>query len=747
MKKQIVILILIFAVLLTGCARDSVSDSDFDSSEFIYTTEIVPFPRLPDWLPNIGDVAFGEDKVYFTAWGRGGDMRFNTPSLFAMNFDGSGLAELPNQRMESVPPDIEFGFMSINALYIDVDGNIWTVETGNYDVQIPIGGATSFFTVRKMDRDGSTLQEIDISSVLRVDGSYQYVTAFCVDASENIYIATSTAIHVLDSQGNALFNLTTQDYLMHLTRLSDGTVAHFSRQPGGTRLQRINAAGRGWGETIRLPSDAYSVFPGNDDYLVFFNIGVNLFGIDIESGDAEFVLNWLDSGVLASGVTNLVIQPDGHILVSLQVQRGAMSAMDIIFSTELVRLSKTLYSELPERTTLTLGTLHPDHIIQNAVVRFNMTSKTHRIHVIDYSSFNTSEDSTAGLTRLTTEIVAGRSPDILVLTGLPFGSYVSRGMFVDLYPFLDDDPVLSRNGIIESVLREDEIDGKLYRIIPGFAIQTIIGRASVLGDGPGWTMDEFLAVLEENPQADLPLGTTFKNQDFLRISLMHTINDYIDRETGTVNFDKDSFIQLLELADTFPAENVFSSFEPILSGRQIMLSKSFGDIFVFMHDRAIFGTGTIFKGFPTENKGGHVLVPHESIAITTGCRDTEGAWSFIRSMLLDDFQRNFITWSFPVNRLVFDERIDIAMDERGTTYITGLGGYDGAVEIRVHPISRMEANMVEVLLDSLIIVPEDEVLWNIVSESAAGFFDGRISAQDAARIIQSRASIYISEQS
>jgi hypothetical protein len=41
----------------------------------------------------------------------------------------------------------------------------------------------------------------------------------------------------------------------------------------------------------------------------------------------------------------------------------------------------------------------------------------------------------------------------------------------------------------------------------------------------------------------------------------------------------------------------------------------------------------------------------------------------------------------------------------------------------------------------------DDTLWNIISETALDYFNGRHTAQDAARIIQSRVSIYLSEQS
>ena len=44
-------------------------------------------------------------------------------------------------------------------------------------------------------------------------------------------------------------------------------------------------------------------------------------------------------------------------------------------------------------------------------------------------------------------------------------------------------------------------------------------------------------------------------------------------------------------------------------------------------------------------------------------------------------------------------------------------------------------------------VGQDDAIWNIISESAANYFNGQASIQDTVRIIQNRATTYISEQS
>ena len=67
--------------------------------------------------------------------------------------------------------------------------------------------------------------------------------------------------------------------------------------------------------------------------------------------------------------------------------------------------------------------------------------------------------------------------------------------------------------------------------------------------------------------------------------------------------------------------------------------------------------------------------------------------------------------------------------------------------LAIPDISAEEVRQIRVLIDSIDgIFDRDDILWNIISESASDFFRGQTTASDAARVIQSRASIYMSEQ-
>ena len=100
---------------------------------------------------------------------------------------------------------------------------------------------------------------------------------------------------------------------------------------------------------------------------------------------------------------------------------------------------------------------------------------------MDYSEFNTQDDYEAGLKKLNTEIMSGSVPDILDTSGLPFQRFGQRGYLEDLWPFIENDPDLGREGVMEHVLEAASQEGKLYHLFDSFAIKTVAGAKNAVG--------------------------------------------------------------------------------------------------------------------------------------------------------------------------------------------------------------------------------------------------------------------------
>jgi len=790
-RKTAVLLSLILIVsLMAGCVN---STGDADSStpgnnpgspgntgnipgdgiglpEVVYLSEVIPFPELPYGMTNISNVVLADGSVYFSAWGIGNShmeidadgnvtVSDDTSGLFSMDADGTNFMELPNYIPGAGFTEEKNVSVIIDNLHADSEGNLWVIESvtqteynlpDNYtaDDLASINDYINYkniVIIRKLDKTGTELESFDISNV-DTSSDWFYVLAFCVDDSGNIYIASGSNIYVLDDRGGLLYSLENPDYTAQFVRLSDGTAAFVNRQGWDRYLQKFDLERRSWGEVLSLPSDVQGVqaiFSGIGEYLYLFNDSMFLNGIVAETGEHVKILNWNDSAVSPGDVKNIMFLPDEEIAVLTQPPRTTIGVEPAM---ELVLLTAASYDELPERIILTYGISYYDSDRRYAVELFNRTSTTHRIQVIDYSQFNTTETANAGFLRLTTEIISGNCPDILDIYDIPM-SAVSKGFFTDLYPYIDADPGLNRSDFIESVLVASETEGFLYRIAPAFSIRTIYGHPSVLGSYPGWTMDEFIAVLEANPQADVPIGPWFNtNINFLSIGTMVNMDDYVNWTSGTVDFDNDDFIKLLEFANGFPSEVEWDNSVPLTdlyaAGRYIMFT-GFGTPEYLHGDYTLLGGEIVFKGYPTESRDGHSFSSGTNIAISSSCTDKEAAWEFVRIFLTEEYQRDFFSRSLPVNRVVFEERLVKAMEPPGSWLLL----VDGNT-LDVRGLSPDVTDMIRDIVDNTTRMSSfDSTLWNIVSETASDYFNGRITVQDAARIIQSRASIYIAEQS
>jgi len=735
--------ILIISVL-ASCASNKETGNINNLPEVVYAYETIQFPPLPDGMENINNVVLADNTVYFSAWGEVHENTLINPNnLFSMDIDGTNLEALPNYVPGAFPENVKTGTVIISALHVDGDGNIWVAEyRGSPESDHPENYIGSI--LRKLDKSGAEISSFDLN-ILSARNNLVYINALSVDDAGHIYIASLQGIHIFDNKKNLLFELDRNEYLANFVVLSDGTVAYITLRGGNIYLNKIDTERNSWGEVIRLPSNVsqtHSVFSGTEDYNYLFNDNVHLNGVIEETNESVKLLNWEESVLAADDITGIMLMSDGRIAATRQKLHGVTGSMVI----ELLLLTETVIEDIPDKTELTFATFNYHPFMRAGVEQFNRKSKTHNIIVKDYSLFNTDENSDAGLLRLNTEIITGNAPDIIELGSLPRRTFISKGLLVDLYPFLDADPVLSRDCLLESIIKLSETNGSLYQIFPGFGVGTMLGNPSVLGDYPGWTLDEFIEVLDANPQADFPLGPHFTKMSFLSTAFRYSIDRFIDPVTNTALFDSNDFIGMLEIANRFTEEISQNNFEPrhklIVDKRQIIEIMNFMQFENYPVLRAMFDGEIVFKGFPNENRTGNILMPYPILAISAFCDEPDAAWEFIRIFLTEEYQRNTLNILFPTNKTVFEEKLEFTMKNSGGTVSTG----DGFVTHNTG-FSQEEADEFIDLINNLNrIMDYDPTIWMIISESAGDYFSGQITAEDAARIIQNRVSIYLSEQ-
>ena len=763
-----VIAFIMLVTTVTGCNNRNGSTDDADKPEFVYLAEVMPFP-MPDNINWVNQISVSGDTIYFTtfaAWDE--NTIYTTYEIYAVDVDGSNMRKLQNYSIDvEVPPDTEYGSANIYAIYVDSIGNVWVVERGEfYSFDLPEDFdednreerwdhrvlISDFLRVRKLDNTGAEILSFNVDHIYG-GREWFHISAFTVDDDNNDYIAVESRIHVIDNEGWSLFTLNTTTWINSFIKTQDGSVTFLDWGERGRNLQVIDVAGKkAAGDSIDLPSNAFNVFEGNEEFTFLFSDNNGLYGIDAETGDSILLLDWMENNISPDGMADATFLSDGRIMILSQKWNNlAPPTYEIILLTK-TEYSEVISSESYNREVLTFATFYMESSVRAAIMQFNRESTTHRIEFTDYSDFNSEDDWETGILRLTTEIISGNIPDILSVSTLPFRQYVAKGLLIDLYPLIDSDPEFNRSDFMENVLREAEINGGLYRIFPSFAVFSVVGNPLVLGSYPGWNTEEFRAVLDANPDADYPMGQGFTKLSYLQALFMLNMDDFVDWSTGTAYFDSDAFIDLLMFSDSFPdsfdweSERIMEN-ELITSGRQIMSTMPLDDVLWFQMYRAMYGGEIVFKGWPNEDRNGNRLAINTDFAISVNCKDVVAAWQFVRTFLTEDWQRENSFNSLMINKTVFEEKLEEAMreDEYGFRRMVS---WENGFEYELEPLTEAVANQIVAVIESVSgSFSIDFTLWNIVSEGASDFFNGRSTAQDAARIIQSRASIYVAEQS
>jgi len=756
----VILLIIICVVLLSGCKNNYDAKGENKQGHF-YKAEVISFPELPAGYEEISNITLAGDIVYFTASinnlsDNGRTESFNSVAIFSMASDGTNLRKLPGYISQSAPPPAASGGgLFIYAMQADADGNILLIEAERYYVSEEpdiFKDAGNTFRIRKLDKNGTELLSADISDLAASFDGF-YISMFFIDDDGHIYIGYSyilkdeTTIHIMDSNFKSLLTLEAPVFYNPFILTSDGSVAFIRQQNTERYLQKIDVDRKALGSSIHLPENADRVFSGNNDYLVLFTDSTGLYGISDESENAMLILNWIDVGIIPDGLKNISFLHNDHIFLTKSTLRSGSGEQinELIILTKTEPDSDGNNDRLTEKTELTLGTLSLNPQLQKPILEFNNASTSHYITVIDYSSNTTADDIEGALLRFSTEITTGKIPDIFILSSMPFDRLIALDLLEDLYPYLDSDPELSRDSLLESVLRASETNGKLYLINQTFTISTILGDPLVLGEYPGWNMEEFKAVLDANPQADIPFGPRFTKQDFLWVLLYMNLYEYIDISSGAADFDNVDFIELLKFANTFSSKVDDSIYDRLFGreikaeGRQIM-DTFVGDLYNYVLQKESFGGEIVFKGWPAADRNGSRFISHDYVAISIKAADKDGAWDFIRTLLMEEHQREYF-YHFPINKSVFEERMKQNMEPMSFMH--------GGATITVEPTQK-DADEIAALINTTTKITGhggDEKLRDIIIESATDFFNGLISAEDAARIIQSRVTIYMSEQS
>lgn len=376
-------------------------------------------------------------------------------------------------------------------------------------------------------------------------------------------------------------------------------------------------------------------------------------------------------------------------------------------------------------------------LVQEAIRDWNAANPSCPIEIIDYSVYATA-DKSAATTKLMADIVAGNMPDIydFSMTAVDFipssAQMARRGLLEDLYPYIDNDPELSREDFIPGVINSLEIGGGLYEVVPAISLVTTFAAASAVGSAQNWTYDNFNSIIESSSYFDSVFD---KHND--RMWLLGNIVDasgdqLVNWTKGECYFESEYFRDILETMKAMPekGEEYGTPTLPDEVAASTGLLYFFNNNSIWMASIApqAFKEDYCFPGLP---EIGSAIYPLCSYGISAYSQNKEQCWQFLRQFLTEEYKLKFS----------ISPRMDGLREQISATWEE----FEDVQQYHPHGFEAMNA-LADIIINADTVVRHDPQIWQIVYSETGAYFAGQRSVEETMHLIQSRASVYMAEQ-
>ena len=494
--------------------------------------------------------------------------------------------------------------------------------------------------------------------------------------------------------------------------------------------------------------DVKKTYTFQNQYTGFYRDGENNGSILALSGDILFRLNYMtgerealvDTFASSMYTNNLICLPNEQYLT--------------IYHGDVLIWEKAT----EEKIRVKLATYERSYQLQSLLSEYNRSNRRYKIDVIDYSIYNETDKDESGLNKLKTDIITGNTPDIFDLSNLPAEMYAAKNLLEDLTPYFGNRIEVDCADLVQSAAETLKYKGKLYYIAPSFDIYAVCGDKSFVGTTGEWNVKDFLEAMS-GYESERAFGPNMTKTEFLRYVIMFQSDYYVDKDNAKCNFDEEGFVELLQFASQLPEngkKDMGSFWAHAYVGNQLLLDSFYGSSAVtwMSFADAIFNGEAQFVGFPSNCGSGTAMCPNVLLGISAASDKKAAALDFLNFVLGDAAQNDtMLTSGFPFVQAALEKRVDLwgeiykeELQKGGPGLYSPLSSVED-VYIKGETDPELAKKRVLALVekvDSLYFF--DEQLFDIVLTEAQAYFYGKNTIEKTIENIQSRATIYVSEQ-
>lgn len=410
-----------------------------------------------------------------------------------------------------------------------------------------------------------------------------------------------------------------------------------------------------------------------------------------------------------------------------------------------------------EEKTLTLAVFENESFLRGSgllqwVDSYNEAHSDVKIEIVNY--LDNCSDPEEALNQIKIEINAGKGPDMINFGRQYSPLDASNGMLADLYPVMKNDESFDEQDFYFNVLEAFAVDDSLYVMVPGYKIDSYATINDKLAGLERMDVQQLVDAYHMLDDKSILFPGETKKAVFGMICY-GSMENYIDWDEGTCNFNGDSFKKILHFANEFPlnlniAED-YSAKEIFKEGRALLYPVSIDSVYGFTCVRLLYDETPTYIGYPVDNGYGSMAgTAGIVIGISSTSKNQEEAWHFLRSLLDSEFQDN-IKNGLPLRVSSLEKKLENAMkpeyDVNGEKIVKESLRFEGEDPVNIYEISSEDAETLKSIICKIEYnATVDYNLYNILLEEADYLFNDDRDVDAVADIIQNRARIYISER-
>lgn len=717
----------VYLFFLTGCGREKIEIITIeDNPQSIYKHCSLNHSFMENEM--IVDAFAAKQQTFAVTVRVKTEQNPDIPSsyhFYSLDMDGENILEVPfavgkNQRLCSFDPD---GLGNMLVLLADR-------ENSRYDLY-------------QVDKNGTVRNQFDVTNAVAVFTDIPPVKT--VMDEENIYFLNPLKFLVSNKLGEILFQC--EGNFLDMTMLSSGEIALSDvNEKDGSIVEAFHVENGKMSTLYKMPEVSQSevnYLISSEEYRFYYYNKQGLYAYDAKSSKTIQLIDWENSNLSSEWLSNIYETSKGEFLCINSEAAGNQEY-------ELIKLIPGKGED--EKISVSIAGIHMDNRIKAAAMQFNQKNEKYQIVIKDYAEYP------EPLAKITAQMTAGEAFDLICMKNMPEHLLINRGLLTDLYTYLEHDDDIAPDDLVTNVLEAFSQDGHLYSIAPGFGIETVVGRASQVGDEIGWTMEEFHQITGDiKEEMDVFYSPT--NEGILKRLTIANLDSFLDWEKGECSFENAEFISILEFADQYQESSDINgaSMPSMVQNKELLLVQNtivdFTDIMLYSR---LFGEDVTFIGYPTVNGTGNAFdCQGMNMGIYAKSKNPEGAWEFLKYLLSEEYQKNHCYPDyFPVNRKCLQYYIDITSADKQYTTEEGITiepysceiGYDD-YQVKLGAMTEEEIEGFWRLVDSTTRTNSyEEELMNIILEEARAYFEGNKSAVDTAKTIEQRVNLSLSEQ-